>query len=112
MAFPREPPAPHYLDDLVVIRDAHTQVACLPYTDNWGVVRDRNTGSTIILAREESAEIPGTQAGPFQHSRGRESRAWQPTSDDMAKAGIFVNVTSSSTATGSIYGTGHPVPMG
>ena len=112
MAFPCEPPVPHYIDDQGVTRDVRTQVACIPYTDGWGFVRDRNTGLKIIVAREETAKIPGIQAGPFQHSRGRESRAWQPTSDDMAKAGMFVNVTSGSTATGSIYGTGHPAPMG
>ena len=112
MALPSEPPLPHYVDGNGVIRDARAQVECRPQADTWGVVRDLNTGFVIILARGESAGIPGRQAGPFQHSRGQESRAWQPTSEDMAQAGMFTNVTGGSTATGSIYGTGHPAPMG
>jgi hypothetical protein len=104
MALPCEPHLPHYVDGNGVIRDACTQVECRPQADKWGVVRDLNTGFVIILARGESAGIPGRQAGPFQHSRGQESRARQPTSDEMAQAGMFTNVTGGSTATGSIYG--------
>jgi hypothetical protein len=112
MALPREPPLPHCVDGNGVIRDARTQVECRPQADNWGVVRDLNTGFVIILARGESAGIPGRQAGPTQHSRGQEPRAWQPTSDEMAQAGMFTNVAGGSTSMGSIYGTGHPAPMG
>jgi hypothetical protein len=105
MALPRQPPLPHYVDGNWVIRDARTPVECRPQADTWGVVRDLKTGFVIILARGESAGIPGRRAGPFQHSRGQESRAWQPTSDDMAQAGMFTNVNGGSTATGSIYGS-------
>ena len=112
MPLPCEPPLPHYVDGNGVTRDSRTQVECRPQADKWGVIRDLNTDLMIILARGESAGIPGRQAGPFQHSRRPESRAWQPTSDEMAQAGMFTNVTGGSTATGSIYGTGHPAPMG
>ena len=65
MASLGEPPAPHYIDDQGVTRDVRTQVACIPYTDGWGFVRNKNTGLKIIVAREETAKIPGILAGLF-----------------------------------------------